>query len=126
MQRYKVLITINSDNDKKSFTQIINYDEEKQYLYYVENDPEKTVNIYDYKKNTLKRDNSKIYLELNFINKKITNNKLQLKDLNNYLDIDIFTESIEVLDKNITIKYLLNNEKYLYKLEIMEEVKWVY
>lgn len=123
MQRYKVLITINSDNDKKSFTQIINYDEEKQYLYYVENDPEKTVNIYDYKKNTLKRDNSKIYLELNFINKKITNNKLQLKDLNNYLDIDIFTESIEVLDKNITIKYLLNNEKYLYKLEIMEEVK---
>ena len=126
MQRYKVLITINSDNDKKSFTQIINYDEEKQYLYYVENDPEKTVNIYDYKKNTLKRDNTKIYLELNFINKKITNNKLQLKDLNNYLDIDIFTESIEVLDKNITIKYLLNNEKYLYKLEIMEEVKWVY
>ena len=126
MQRYKVLITINSDNDKKSFTQIINYDEEKQYLYYVENDPEKTVNIYDYKKNTLKRDNSKIYLELNFINKKITNNKLQLKDLNNYLDIDIFTESIEVIDKNITIKYLLNNEKYLYKLEIMEEVKWVY
>ena len=123
MQRYKVLITINSDNDKKSFTQIINYDEEKQYLYYVENDPEKTVNIYDYKKNTLKRDNSKIYLELNFINKKITNNKLQLKDLNNYLDIDIFTESIEVFDKNITIKYLLNNEKYLYKLEIMEEVK---
>ncbi len=123
MQRYKVLITINSDNDKKSFTQIINYDEEKQYLYYVENDPEKTVNIYDYKKNTLKRDNSKIYLELNFINKKITNNKLQLKDLNNYLDIDIFTESIEVIDKNITIKYLLNNEKYLYKLEIMEEVK---
>ena len=94
MQRYKVLITINSDNGKKSFTQIINYDEEKQYLYYVENDPEKTVNIYDYKKNTLKRDNSKIYLELNFINKKITNNKLQLKDLNNYLDIDIFTESI--------------------------------
>ena len=123
MQRYKVLITINSDNDKKSFTQIINYDEEKQYLYYVENDPEKTVNIYDYKKNTLKRDNSKIYLELNFINKKITNNKLQLKDLNNYLDIDIFTESIEVIDKNITIKYLLNNENYLYKLEIMEEVK---
>lgn len=123
MQRYKVLITINSDNDKKSFTQIINYDEEKQYLYYVENDPEKTVNIYDYKKNILKRDNSKIYLELNFINKKITNNKLQLKDLNNYLDIDIFTESIEVIDKNITIKYLLNNEKYLYKLEIMEEVK---
>ena len=123
MQRYKVLITINSDNDKKSFTQIINYDEEKQYLYYVENDPEKTVNIYDYKKSTLKRDNSKIYLELNFINKKITNNKLQLKDLNNYLDIDIFTESIEVIDKNITIKYLLNNENYLYKLEIMEEVK---
>lgn len=123
MQRYKVLITINSDNAKKSFTQIINYDEEKQYLYYVENDPEKTVNIYDYKKNTLKRDNSKIYLELNFINKKITNNKLQLKDLNNYLDIDIFTESIEVIDKNITIKYLFNNENYLYKLEIMEEVK---
>lgn len=125
MQKYKILVTISKEKEEnKSLLEAI-YNKEKNYLYYVEDDKEKTVNIYDYNQNILKRDNLKLYLELNFLKNKITKNKMLIKDLNNSINLEIKTEKIEIKNKDVTIIYKLNDEKYLYKIKILEELKWV-
>lgn len=125
MQKYKILVTISKEKEEnKSLLEAI-YNKEKNYLYYVEDDKEKTVNIYDYNQNILKRDNLKLYLELNFLKNEITKNKMLIKDLNNSINLEIKTEKIEIKNKDVTIIYKLNDEKYLYKIKILEELKWV-
>lgn len=123
MQKYKILVTISKEKEEnKSLLEAI-YNKEKNYLYYVEDDKEKTVNIYDYNQNILKRDNLKLYLELNFLKNEITKNKMLIKDLNNSINLEIKTEKIEIKNKDVTIIYKLNDEKYLYKIKILEELK---
>ncbi len=123
MQRLKILVTIKSNNQSMIYQTEATYDQEKNYLYYLEKDSDKTAVIYDYKKNILKRDNLKIYQEFKFISRKITINKMLLKDLDKYIDIEISTTKIINNYPELTVYYSLNEEKYLYKIEIMEELK---
>lgn len=123
MQRLKILVTIKSNNQNTIYQTEATYDQEKKYLYYLEKDLDKTAVIYDYKENILKRDNPKIYQELKFIPQKNTTNKMLLKDLDKYIDIEILTIKIINNYPEVTVYYLLNDEKYLYKIEIMEELK---
>ncbi len=121
MQRLKALITIKTAEENKTNQVEVNYDKEKNYLYYLEQDPNKTAVIYDYNKNCLKRDNLKIYQELTFIENQKTKNKMLIKELNSNLEIEIFTNKITSNRPSIEIGYTLNNEKYLYKIKILEE-----
>lgn len=125
MQRLKALITIKTKENTLTNQIEINYDKEKHYIYYLEQDLDKTAVIYDYKKNCLKRDNLKIEQEFIFKEKQTTKNKMILKELNSNLDIEIFTNRITSNEPSIEVSYTLNDEEYLYKIEIMEELQWV-
>jgi len=125
MLKFKVLITIKSQNTDIKYETEATYNEKNNYLYYFETDEDKTFAIYDFTKNILKRDNLKMYQELQFLKNNITINQINLKDLNRSLEIEIFTSNIISDKPNITVNYLLNAEKYLYKIEVLEELKWV-
>ena len=94
MENINVKITIKSNEEKTSYEVNASYDKEKEYIYYVEKDDLKTVAIFSYKENILKRDNEKMYLELNFVNNKKTTNTMTLKDLNQTSYIELFTNKI--------------------------------
>lgn len=123
MLKFKVLITIKSQNTDIKYKTEATYNEKNNYLYYFETDEDKTFAIYDFTKNILKRDNLKMYQELQFLKNNITINQINLKDLNRSLEIEIFTSNIISDKPNITVNYLLNAEKYLYKIEVLEELK---
>jgi len=123
MLKFKVLITIKSQNTDIKYETEATYNEKNNYLYYFETDEDKTFAIYDFTKNILKRDNLKMYQELQFLKNNITINQINLKDLNRSLEIEIFTSNIISDKPNITVNYLLNAEKYLYKIEVLEELK---
>ena len=125
MRKFKVLITIKSYYQDVTYQTEATYNEDKNYIYYFEQDEDKTIAIYDYNTNILKRDNLKISQELEFIKDKITINKMNIKDLDKSLDLEVFTSDIISNSPAITINYLLNAEKYLYKIEVLEELKWV-
>jgi len=125
MLKFKVLITIKSQNTDIKYETEATYNEKNNYLYYFETDEDKTFAIYDFTKNILKRDNLKMYQELQFLKNNITINQINLKDLNRSLEIEIFTSNIISDKPNITVNYLLNAEKYLYKIEVLEELKCV-
>jgi len=125
MLKFKVLITIKSQNTDIKYETEATYNEKNNYLYYFETDEDKTFAIYDFAKNILKRDNLKMYQELQFLKNNITINQINLKDLNRSLEIEIFTSNVISDKPNITVNYLLNAEKYLYKIEVLEELKWV-
>ena len=125
MLKFKVLITIKSQNTDIKYETEATYNEKNNYLYYFETDEDKTFAIYDFAKNILKRDNLKMYQEFQFLKNNITINQINLKDLNRSLEIEIFTSNVISDKPNITVNYLLNAEKYLYKIEVLEELKWV-
>ena len=120
MKEYMCLITINSeDKNEFSIKVVDNYNEKN--LYYVEKDDLRTVNIYDYKNNIIKKDNDDIYLELKFDINKPTKNKLVLKRENKEFILDIETKEIIQDQNSIKINYSLNDQDYLYKIEKKEE-----
>lgn len=123
MLKFKILITIKSQNTDIKYETEATYNEKNNYLYYFETDEDKTFAIYDFAKNILKRDNLKMYQELQFLKNNITINQINLKDLNRSLEIEIFTSNVISDKPNITVNYLLNAEKYLYKIEVLEELK---
>ena len=114
MNCYKSLVTVNNNSNEVNITD----NEEENYLYYIESDDEKTVNIYDYKNNILKRDNEKIYLELKFDMKKKTIGTLEIKDLNKKIELDIETKKLIKTDKLLEIRYILNDDEFIYKIEV--------
>ena len=116
MDCYESLVTVNNNSSKVN----INDFKKDSYLYYIDDDLEKTVNIYDYKNNILKRDNEKIYLELKFDMKKKTIGTLEIKDLNKKIELDIETKKLIKNDKLIEIRYILNDEEFIYKIEVGE------
>lgn len=121
MQRLQALITVKTANENLTSQIEVNYDQKKHYLYYFEQSPDKTAVIYDYNKQSLKRDNLKIYQEITFIEDQKTNNKMLIKELNSDLEIEIFTNKIISSEPSIEISYTINDEEYLYKIKILEE-----
>lgn len=119
MQKLKVLVTINNQQELVT----ANYNKEKEEFFYIEKDSNQTVTIYNEKENSLKRDNSQMYMELYFIEKKTTKNKLWIKEFNQSLELEIYTEKITTTKTKKGIEYYLNKERYQYQIEIMEELQ---
>ncbi len=117
MEKFNAKITVKNKEETILNEIDVNYDKEKQYVYYIEKDDLKTVTIFNYKENILKRDNEKMYLELKFENNKTTTNNMFLKELGKKIELDLFTNKIIKNKENIEIEYNLFDEKYIYKIE---------
>ena len=86
------LVSIESNGKKEEYRVTINQDTEKNLYFYKE--PNKTNVIFDYKNNVLKRDNEEMNLEFKFKLKEKTINNIYIKELNNVINIEIYTEDI--------------------------------
>lgn len=76
-----------------------------------------TVVIYDYKANTLLRENNKLRMNYNFNNHHKTTGSLTIKELNSTTSINIKTNHIKRKDNDIVIKYQIDDEEFLYQIE---------
>ena len=112
--KQKVKITIKTEEETIEFDSYATYEED--YLYFVEEDSDKTVNIFNFKDKTLKRDNDKMYLELKFDLDNKTKNILMLKDIKENLDLEIINNELNINEKEINIRNNLNNIYYNFRI----------
>lgn len=96
--------------DTNTYKAIINDNKIK----YQENDV--TV-VFDYNNKKLIRENNDYKIEFFFEDKLL---KILIKELDNYLEKDIKVEKIHIKNNNIKIEYKIDEDKYLYSLEVIE------
>lgn len=60
-------------------------------------------------------------MQYKFVNKKTSKNKIFIKDLKQYLDITLFTKSILVKDNIINITYVIEDNLFNYKIEVIKD-----
>lgn len=107
-----------SDNDLK-YSIIGNINDKK--ITYTEQDELKTKVIYDYENNVLVRENKELYMKYIFNINEQTNGILKIKDLNKILSVIIVTNRIETDNYNLEVSFQVENNNFLYKLDIEEE-----
>ena len=59
-------------------------------------------------------------MEYEFIENKITTGKIFVKDLRKEINVDIKTNKIKKQDDNIEIKFNVENNEFIYKVEVIK------
>ncbi len=95
------------------------YQEQEDYIIYKEPTTDNTLVKFDYKHNELKRDNNKITMCYKFNKNKKTTGTISLKELNKMVTLNIKTTNIIHKSNNIEITYLIEDELYNYKIEVI-------
>lgn len=116
MSKVKIKVSVNDDIEKE-YNAI--YLEKEKLLTYKEED--NTLVKFNYKDNILIRENDSIFMQYKFVNKKTSKNKIFIKDLKQYLDITLFTKSILVKDNIINITYVIEDNLFNYKIEVIKD-----
>ena len=115
METDKYLISIGTEDKKEQYKVTVQIDDNKKLFYYKE--PDKTSTIYNYEKNILKRDNEQMSLEFEFKLNEKTNNSIHIKELNNIINVEIFTHKIEKTNNGLIVIYEMNDTKFIYQIE---------
>ena len=113
MPKINIKVTIKSANETISRKCIGIYQD--GILKYREDD--KTKMVFNYNKNELKRETQELLMKFNF-DKNIL--KIRYKELNMNLDYEIKTNKIKKEHKDIEIKYILENEEFIYRIEAIQ------
>lgn len=116
MSKVKIKVSVNDDIEKE-YNAI--YREKEKLLTYKEED--NTLVKFNYKDNILIRENDSLFMQYKFVNKKTSKNKIFIKDLKQYLDITLFTKSILVKDNIINITYVIEDNLFNYKIEVIKD-----
>lgn len=116
MSKVKIKVSVNDDIEKE-YNAI--YREKERLLTYKEED--NTLVKFNYKDNVLIRENDSLFMQYKFVNKKTSKNKIFIKDLKQYLDITLFTKSILVKDNIINITYVIEDNLFNYKIEVIKD-----
>ncbi len=105
-----------SDNSIVKTSAIIQDDTIK----YKEDD--KTIVKFNYRTNELNRENDELKMRYLFSNRKKTIGTIAIKELAKTLNIQISTKKIKRKDYNIEIEFQIEENDFLYKIEV---IKWV-
>lgn len=116
MSKVKIKVSVNDDIEKE-YNAI--YREKEKLLTYKEED--NTLVKFNYKDNIIIRENDSLFMQYKFVNKKTSKNKIFIKDLKQYLDITLFTKSILVKDNIINITYVIEDNLFNYKIEVIKD-----
>lgn len=109
-------LTVKNGEEKLNCTVDVHKNSDES-LYYIEPDELKTACVFDTNKNHLVRDNTEMYMEIDFNLEKETNIKLKIKELDKEINFPLTTNKIEKDDKTIKIEYIIDNKKCMYKLK---------
>ncbi len=116
MSRNKIKVRIqNPEEDLAIETNAIIQDERILYQ-----EPDQTKTQYSFKNNILVRENKDIRMEYTFIKKKTTEGIIYLKDYNKEIRILINTKKIDKKDNNIKIQYKVDNNEFIYEIEVIK------
>ena len=111
----KVTLITPELTDEKTYNAI--YHPEENTIIYKEED--KTTTKVSLNKKRLRRENEELLMEYLFAEKKNTKGIVTVKSLNKTLELNLKAKKINQVDKNIEIHYVLENEEYKYKLEVI-------
>ncbi len=116
MSKIKIRVFVENLAEKRRWETIAILQDEM--LKYQEEDQTKVIlNLKNY---SLKRENDKINMYYLFQKGKETKGIIKIKEYEKNLDIKIKTTKLERKNKNIEIKYIIENEEFLYKIEEMK------
>lgn len=107
MKKRKLKVTVTTNNSKEEYSILGIYDEENKKIEYLENRDLVTNVILDYQHKTLKRDNKDYYLEYQLLEDKVTENKIEIKELDQSMILKIKTEKFRIESNKIEIVYTI-------------------
>lgn len=113
MPKINIKVTINNLEENTSYEvpaiiteEIIKYKE-----------PNYTMVTYNFKDNSLFRENDELRMEYYFNSEKKTKGSINIKELNKKIDLEIKTKKIERKNNNIEIEFIIDSNIFLYKIE---------
>lgn len=112
MNRKSIKVTI----DKTTKQYNASYDEEKDIYRYKEIDQSQTEMIVDFKKKTIIRKNSSLYLKLPFSLKTQKKVVCKIAGFDKDLELNLETLNLEVTDKSFIVKYKIEESIVSYQL----------
>ena len=111
----KVTLITPELTDEKTYNAI--YHPEENSIIYKEED--KTTTKVSLNEKRLRRENEELFMEYLFAEEKNTKGIVTVKSLNKTLELNLKAKKINQVDKNIEINYVLENDEYKYKLEVI-------
>ena len=110
----KINIKTSLKNDIEEIKdEVVSKVDKDKITYYEKN---KTKVIYDYKENTLIRENDDINMVYTFNKDKETTGKILVKELNRELHVKIKTKELKKQDYNLEIKFKVEDQNFIYKI----------
>ena len=105
--------TITLEKEQEKFVEKITIEEQNNKINYQEKS--NTNVLFDKNNLILIRENNEIYMELSFKEK---NALIFIKDLRKNIELKLKSVKTNITEKEITISYVLEDENYLYKIEM--------
>lgn len=119
MSKESIKVTIKNSENNSSFEtnaiiqeNIIKYKEDNN-----------TIVKFNYDTNELTRENSELRMNYLFSNENPTTGTIFIKDLNKELELEIKTKRVQIKNSDIEIEFLVEENDFLYKIEV---IKWVF
>lgn len=114
----KVQINVEIKNSEEHISKEIDAIISDNNLKYKEAD--KTTVIFSYLEKTLTRENNELRMTYTFDIEKETIGKIYIKELNKNIEIKIKTTKLKIDNKNIEISFIVEDNKFNYKVEVIE------
>lgn len=116
MPKRKFNITLITDDIRKEYNLLGEYDKASNIISYIETVPLITSMTIDLNNKILIRENKDYLIKYKLLENQETNNKIKIKELNKILELRVKTEKFEITKDRIEIKYIVldSNEKVTY------------
>lgn len=116
MSKIKIKVSIiNKENQIIKETNAIKTDDIIKYK-----ETDNSLAIYNYNLNELYRENDELRMRYRFNENKKTEGNIFVKSINRDISIQIKTKKIKKENDNIEIEFMVENDKFLYKIEVIE------
>lgn len=119
MPKIRINTVLKTPTETYSYEVPAIYQEQDELITYKEPTSNNTLVKYSYKNNELIRENEQITMCYVFKQNKKTKGKVLMKELNQIVELNIVTTSLIREFNDIEVKYLVEDELYNYKIEVI-------
>ena len=118
MKKRKISITLITDDSKEEYNLLGEYDKENEIITYRENTNLVTRVKLDLKEKILTRENKDYSLKYHLVENKVTENEIEIKELNQKIILKIKTNKFEITENQVTVIYTILDSKEEIKYQI--------
>jgi hypothetical protein len=116
MSKIRALVSIDSPEGNQAYE--VDAILQDSNLKYKENKETKV--MFSYLNNNLVRENDELRMEYLFLENKTTKGNIFIKELNKKINVDIKTKSIKRKSNDIEIVFNVENNKFIYRVEVIK------